>query len=634
MSDVFISYKAEDRRRIQPLVQALQADGYSVWWDEHIGTGDEWRQTIEKQLDSARCVVVTWSKGSVGPEGHFVRDEASRAQRRHVYVPVLIDAVEPPLGFGESQATSLKGWKGDRFDGRYQAVLAAVNRIAGAGSSAANAAPVKSAGVSRRAVVAGGVAGTVAIAGAGAWALLRSGSAEASNSIAVLPFQNLSGDPGQAYFSDGVAEEIRSALARIAGLQVAGSTSSEAVRNDDAETAARKLAVANILTGSVRQSPSTIRVTAELIDGRSGLDKWSQSYDRNPGDAIKIQTDIAENVANALSATLGRAVRAAMTVGGTSNAAAQKLYLKAKAQLHSDDRENSLRTAIGLLDAAIALDPKFADGYALKAHAMSDLNGFYTAAGAGFAPGFVQAASVAQQAISIAPDLAAGHLTLAEIRKWQLDVGAAAVEYQKGHSLAGGDVDDLLAYTGFLWMMGRTDEAIDAAREAEARDPLNPATYSAEGSAQSSAERFAQAESAYRKALNLAPNLSLPRGRLGATLVEMGKFDEAEAEFRKLPPDNLFRLIGEAILFWRQGNRAASDAALLHAERSNGDDAHYQYAEVHAQRGEKDEAFASLDRAWSFHDPGLAIMKADRYLIPLRGDPRFAALLKKMNFPS
>ena len=133
MSDVFISYKAEDRRRIQPLVQALQADGYSVWWDEHIGTGDEWRQTIEKQLDSARCVIVIWSKGSVGPEGHFVRDEASRAQRRHVYVPVLIDAVEPPLGFGESQATSLKGWKGDRSDRRYEAVLAAVKRIAGSG---------------------------------------------------------------------------------------------------------------------------------------------------------------------------------------------------------------------------------------------------------------------------------------------------------------------------------------------------------------------------------------------------------------------------------------------------------------------------------------------------------------------
>ena len=83
MADVFVSYKAEDRRRVQPLVQALQAEGYAVWWDEHIGTGDEWRETIETQLDSARCVIVIWSKRSVGPEGHFVRDEASRALRRH-----------------------------------------------------------------------------------------------------------------------------------------------------------------------------------------------------------------------------------------------------------------------------------------------------------------------------------------------------------------------------------------------------------------------------------------------------------------------------------------------------------------------------------------------------------------------
>ena len=121
MSDVFISYKAEDRKRIQPLVQALQADGYSVWWDEHIGTGDEWRQTIEKQLDSAKCVLVVWSKRSVGPDGNFVRDEAARAQKRHVYVPVLIDSVNPPLGFGESQAASLRGWKGDRSARRRRA---------------------------------------------------------------------------------------------------------------------------------------------------------------------------------------------------------------------------------------------------------------------------------------------------------------------------------------------------------------------------------------------------------------------------------------------------------------------------------------------------------------------------------
>jgi TolB-like protein len=100
----------------------------------------------------------------------------------------------------------------------------------------------------------------------------------------VLPFANLSGDPKQAYFSDGIAEELRSALARPAGLKVVGRTSSEAVRNEDAETAANKLGVPNILTGSVRQSPETVRVSAQLIDGKNGIERWSQNYDRSPGD--------------------------------------------------------------------------------------------------------------------------------------------------------------------------------------------------------------------------------------------------------------------------------------------------------------------------------------------------------------
>jgi serine/threonine-protein kinase len=634
MADVFISYKAEDRRRLQPLVQALQADGYSVWWDEHIGTGDEWRQTIERELDQARCVIVIWSKGSIGPDGHFVRDEASRAQRRHVYVPVLIDAVEPPLGFGESQATSLKGWKGDRSNTRYDAVLAAVERIAGSRSAAGpRASP--STPVSRRAVIAGGAAATVAVAGVGGWTLLKPSSASASSdSIAVLPFENLSGDAAQAYFSDGVAEEIRGALARIGGLKVAGSTSSEAVRNDDAQTAAKKLAVANILAGSVRQSASTIRITAELIDGQTGLDKWSQNYDRNPGDAIKIQTDIAENVANALSTTLGQAARAAISVGGTTNAAAHDLYLKARAGLHADDSENSIRQSLGLLDSAVALDPKFADAYALKARAFADLNGYYTATGGRFEPGYAQAAVMARQAISLAPRLAAGHMALAYILSSQLDIGGSAAEFERGHALGGGNVDDLLAYAGFLSILGRQDDAIEVARQAQGLDPLNPRAYSNEGGEQLSAGRLAEAETAYRKTLALAPNLQLARALLGATLLAANKLDGAAAEFRKLPPDYLFRLVGEAMLFSRQGNRAGSDAALQRAQQVYGDAAHYQYADIHAQRGEKDEAFASLDRAWAFRDPGLGFMKSDSWLVPLRGDPRYTALLRKMNFPA
>src|SRR5947207_1752182 len=288
MSDVFVSYKTEDRRRVKPLVEALEADGYSVWWDEQIGGGTAWRHSIEAELNAAKCVIVAWSRRSVGPEGTFVQDEATRAQQRRVYVPVLIDKVHLPLGFGETQALPLAGWHGNKADPHYQAVLETVRRITGSKRRASAPRKIAQAPVSRRAVIGGGAAAAVPVVSVGAWTLFKPGSAEAAgDGIAVLPFENLSGNPAQAYFSDGIAEEIRSALARVAGLKVVGRTSSEAVRNDDAATAAKKLGVTNILTGSVRQSPSTIRVSAELIDGRTGMDRWSQDYDRAPGAAIK-----------------------------------------------------------------------------------------------------------------------------------------------------------------------------------------------------------------------------------------------------------------------------------------------------------------------------------------------------------
>jgi serine/threonine-protein kinase len=194
VSDLFVSYKAEDRARVAPLVQALETDGLSVWWDEHIGGGDEWRDTILRHLEAAKCVIVVWSKRSVGPHGSFVRDEATRALRRGTYLPVRIDKVEPPLGFGETQALDLQGWKGDRTDERYQAVLSSVrNRL---GIHPASESPrSRAAPASRRTVLIGAsAAGAVAIAGGGAWFFTRP-SAVSEGSIAVLPFANLSGDP-------------------------------------------------------------------------------------------------------------------------------------------------------------------------------------------------------------------------------------------------------------------------------------------------------------------------------------------------------------------------------------------------------------------------------------------------------
>ena len=119
MADLFVSYKAEDRARVAPLVAALEADGVTLWWDAHIGGGADWRATIEAELIAARCVIVVWSKRSTGPEGRFVRDEATRALERGAYLPIKIDDVRPPLGFGETQALPLIDWNGESADPRY-----------------------------------------------------------------------------------------------------------------------------------------------------------------------------------------------------------------------------------------------------------------------------------------------------------------------------------------------------------------------------------------------------------------------------------------------------------------------------------------------------------------------------------
>src|SRR5438105_1300206 len=154
-TDVFVSYKAEDRARLRPLVAALEAEGFTVWWDTHIGGGVHWREDIQAHLDAAKCVIVAWSRRSVGREGDFVRDEATRARKRGAYLPIRLDPIEPPLGFGEVQAISLKGWKGDRSDPRFKTLVEAVRRRIAGQDIAHVDLPHDPFGIPRRGVIAG-----------------------------------------------------------------------------------------------------------------------------------------------------------------------------------------------------------------------------------------------------------------------------------------------------------------------------------------------------------------------------------------------------------------------------------------------------------------------------------------------
>ena len=623
MSDVFISYKAEDRRRIQPLVQALQADGYSVWWDQHIGAGDQWRQTIERQLDAAKCVIVAWSKRSIGLEGHFVRDEASRAQRRHVYVPILLDAVEPPLGFGESQATALRGWRGDRSDTRYQAILAAVQRIAGKGG--APAATASKRGIDRRAALAGGAVVAAAVAGVGAWALLKPDSPGGPDSIAVLPFANLSGDPAQAYFAAGIAGEIRNILTRITGLKVAGSTSSEAVREDDAQTAAKKLGVINILTGNVRQTPSTIRITAELIDGRTGLAKWSQNYDRAPGDVIRIQSDIAEKVTRALAVALGASARKALAAE-TSNVAAQTLAFQAR-DLSWQFTVPAFQRCLRLLDQAISLDPNYGRAYALKAFVTNNLADLTATTPGELARGRAQALQYAKIAVSKAPDLPIARSGLGFAYALTLQVRKSLREHDIAISLPGGEPDVLRNYGYAMSSSGKPDVALRYVDEALALDPLNSGSHRAHVSVLFKARRYDEAVRYSLKLKQESPELFNFPGLLGHAFLMLGRTKEANQALGD-------SVSGQALLAARSGNRELALAKLAEFQQRDGDMANFHYGLIYAQLGDKDAAFAALDRAWEVRDTNLLDVKVNAYLDPLRSDPRHAALVKKVGFPA
>ena len=620
MSDVFISYKAEDRRRVQPLVDALHSDGYSVWWDQHISAGDEWRPTIERQLDAARCVIVAWSKRSVGPEGQFVRDEASRALQRRVYVPVAIDNVRIPLGFGESQATSLRGWRGDPSDARYQAVLAAVRRIVRGGAEEVTEKHPQMR-IGRRAAIAGGVV-AVAVAGIGGWALLKRGTPDASDSIAVLPFANLSADPAQAYFADGIAGEIRNSLTRVPGLKVAGSTSSVAVREDDAQTAARRLGVANILTGNVRHTSSTIRVTTELIDGVTGLTKWSQNYDRAPGDAIKIQTDIAGDVARALAVALSANTREALAAGETSNIAAQTLVFQAR-NLSYQLTVPALQQSLQLLDRASSLDPNYARAYAMKSFVANNLASQTAVTSDELTRGRDQALQQAKVALSLAPNLPIARSALGWAYLLKLQVAQSIREHKIALSLASGDPDVIRNYGYVMSNIGKPEEALRHVDQALALDPLNWASHLAHVSVLFYARRYEEAVRYSQKLKRDSPDLFRFPVLLGHSLLMLGRTEEAAAAFGE-------DITGEALLAARSGNRELAVARIADLKERHGDFGNFNSARIYAQLGEKDAAFEALNRAWEVRESSLVGLKVDPYLDTLRGDSRYEAMVVRL----
>jgi serine/threonine-protein kinase len=629
MSDVFVSYKAEDRPRVEPLVEALESEGLSVWWDARVSAGEAWRETITEELDNAPCVIVVWSRRSTGTHGRFVRDEASHAQQHGAYLPVTIDRVQPPLGFGEVQAISLSGWKGDSSDPRYRAVSSCVRSMVG------RAIPTTTRddrdnrlAISRRAALAGGGAVVLAAAGAGAWFLLRPIPPK-TNAIAVLPFANLSGDPSQNYFSDGIAEEVRSALAALGGIQVVARTSSEMLRNADAVTVARRLNVANVVTGSVRRSASTVRVSAQLVNGRNGLELWSETFDRPIGDVLQIQSDIASNVARSLSAELGGAPAVTLPVGGTSNPQAQDLLLRATATQGDDGSEPMLRS-IALLKQATGLDPNYAEAFARLGLLQEIWSSTYARNTAERDRWEGDALRSVKRAMEIEPNLAVAHSALGVIYHNQLKMRRSVEQTERSVQLPGAQAAAFFDHALTLSQVGRQKEGEIAISEGVALDPLNARARAVQSRILFYGRHYPQSIEAGRRALIIRPANVLARAIIGWDLIQLGRMGEASRTLRELPDDDYRRIVGEAVIAIRSGRKDEARGAITALRKRYGDGAYYQEGEIYAQLGDRDKAIQALETAWNNRDTGLASMQGDPFLDPVRKDPRFTAIANRV----
>jgi TolB-like protein/Tfp pilus assembly protein PilF len=619
---LFLSYARPDRARAEKLIAALEKHGYELWWDARLEGGSTFADSIADALKKADAVLVLWSQSSITSD--WVRDEAAVGRDRRRLVPLSLDGVEPPLGFRQYHAIDVSHWRGRSDCPETRAIDRAVDAIlAGRPQPEQPSRPVSR----RTLLIAGGGVGAVAAAG-GTIVMYRNGwlgGVSSDTSIAVLPFKNLGGDLAQAYLSDGITEEIRTALKRIPTLRVLGSISSRLAAEDGggAKSIAQRLDVKYLLDGSVQRAGEMLRVSADLTDGRTGFSKWSNQLDRPMADIFAVQREIAQMVAGAMEA---RIATAKPEGGGTVNVVAYENYLRGREKYFNSTGEADNRAALALLDIAVAADPNFAKAHALRSRCLNFLAATLTSPSEA-KPYFDQATEAAQKALKLAPDLSDAHLAVGNALSGRLNLRGSLPYYKRALELAPGDADILKAYAGKMSQFGETGVARQAATKAALLDPLNHLSFARLGDIEFDANQYRTAIGHYEKALSLNPEAGFSRSRLAICHLLLGETEVALKAAEKEPREYV-RLAALAIVRRKLGDEAGAIRD-FQALKDLGQVA-YQEAQVLVQWGNKEAAVEALERAVRVGDQGVLWAKTDPLLIPLRGNPRFTAVLKQV----
>jgi len=531
---VFVSYARSSEEVANRAAEVLRAAGYSVWRDDELPAHRSYAEVIEERLKSAKAVVVLWSAEAA--RSQWVRAEADTARGTGTLVQASVDGTLPPMPFNQIQCADLKDWDGNTASLGWQKLESSVAALVG---------------------------GTDEETPAAAQAPARAPLVRAS--ICVLPFVNMSGEPEQEYFSDGISEDITTDLSKISALEVVARNTAFSFKgqNPDVKDVAKQLSVSHVLEGSVRKAGNRIRINAQLIDGSTGKHLWADRFDRDLTDIFEIQDEISKAIVDALKVKLLPAERRAIESRGTSNVEAYNLYLMARQQWISGAIGKSSReeAIVRLCKQATQLDPDYAQAWALMALGQLELHYAY---GRDDDP-----VPAADRALEINPGLAEGHCVRAryleetgradeaekQIRtalkldpdSWEVNREAARMFYRHGHigeaipffekatSLMDNDWNSSMmlvpcySATGDDAKMRKSARtAVERAERAIAQDPTNGTALGGGAYCLAMAGDEDRARDWIRRALLLDPDNVAMRYNVACTLVlKLGAADEA-----------------------------------------------------------------------------------------------------------
>jgi len=465
-----------------------------------------------------------------------------------------------------------------------------------------------------------------------------SGTAPDRHSIAVLPFVNMSGDPENEYFSDGLSEELLNALVRMGGLQVTGRTSSFAFKghNQDLREIGRLLSVANVLEGSVRKAGNQVRITAQLIKTSDGFHLWSETFDRELDDIFAIQEEIAGQVIQALQVALlgpeqiGDGHKTRVTVSSSQNADAYEAYLRGIFVLRNNlDNEEGLNTAKNHFEKALETSPDYleANWGMFSTWDRIHRNGFIP-----FGDSIERMGFYAAELERIAPGSEQALVASARMHTIQFDNIRASELLEEAVRRFPGSAPTLAKYGAQSGVTGGYDKGLEALREARRLDPLSLENIIIMANVYYRAGECTSVEELLKQALALDPVVGRVRYSLAMCLFET-EGDAARAmSIVRDEPVGFMLGTATAILQQKLGNPEAAQKALDDMLEAYGESAAYQYTQIYTQWGDSENALKWLETAAKIRDPGLVIIGLDRLVAPLRKEPGFQQIQKKTGF--